>query len=156
MRESSTFPHYSLLLWARLLLALLLISGAGAQAADRHDAERAGRAAAPALEKLGFVFRADSWVKELKSDVGKAVRMQLFRGLEYRFILSVPPSTDTTVTGVVLDFDGRVRSQQVGAQGPGKTVVIGIKPSRTGVYAVAVRQASGSAAVPCCILTGYK
>lgn len=154
MRESSIFHQTRLLVFSRLLL---LLSGVmPLLAADKHDAERAARQSAPALEKLGFVFRADSWVRELRPDVGKAVRMQLFRGLEYRFILAVPPRSDSSVSGVVLDFEGRVASQQVGAQGPGKVVVIGIKPKRTGVYAVAVRQASGTAAVPCCILTGYK
>jgi hypothetical protein len=158
MRESSIFPCASRLLRRKLALFLAaapLCLGT-LLAADKHDAERAARRALPPLEKLGFVFRADAWTKDINPDVGKAVRMQLFKGLDYRFVVAVPPTEDAVIEAAVLDFEGKVASQQVGSQGEAKTVIISIKPRKTGVYVVVVRQGAGHTKVPCCILTGYK
>jgi hypothetical protein len=136
------------------LAAFWLVSRVSA--ADRHDAERAARAAAQPLEKLGFSFRADVWSKELKPDVGKAVRVQLFKGNEYRFIIAVPPASGAVVGAAVLDFAGKVASSQVGAEGESRTVVLAIEPKQTGVYLVAMHLGAGGAAVPVCLIAGYK
>jgi hypothetical protein len=139
-----------------LVLLVLCFTSSHLLAADKHDAERAARVAAGPLEKLGFVFRADSWTRDLRPDVGKAVRVQLFKGLEYRFVVALPPGAGSVVGGAVLDFEGKVASTQVGGEGEAASVVLAIKPKRSGVYVIAVHQGAAGKAVPCCILTGYK
>ncbi len=137
---------------AGLLIALQAV------ARDATDAERAAWSMARPLEKEGFAFRAESWQKELQADMGKAVRVQLFKGHEYRFCIAVAPDSGARITATVLDFDGKPLGDIRPVEN-GWGLVLEFKPKRTGVYAVAIRQNStgGSGrAVLCAMLTGYR
>ncbi len=126
-------------------------------AGDKSEAEDAAHALAKQYEKEGFEFRADSWVKDLRPDMGKALRIQLFKGNDYRFCIAVPANSGVHLAATVLDFDGKpIAKADATAQGWG--VVLSIKPKKTGTYAVAIRQIEGGKPheVPCAVITGWK
>lgn len=126
-------------------------------AGDEADAERGALALAAPLEEEGYMFRADSYVNDLEAEVGKAVRVQLFKGNEYKFAVAVPPDSGVFIDGTVLDFKGKPGGTvQVLEDGWG--LILTYKPSKTGVYAVAVRQTEDGRRkkTPVAIITGYK
>jgi len=89
--------------------------------------------------------------------LGKAVRMQLFKGNEYCIGVAVPKQSGVHVTGAVLDFQGR----PVGEIQPvldGWGFLLFFKPKKTGVYVVTIRVADKGkqAGTACAIVTGYK
>lgn len=138
-------------------VSLLLVTSASFASREKSEAEAAAWSMARPLETEEFSFRAEAWEKELKPEMGKAVRVQLFKGNDYRFSIAVPVDSGVHITATVLDGDGKPLGQlQAVEQGWG--VVLSFKPKRTGVYAVAIRQTDKgkSKAVPCAMLTGYK
>jgi hypothetical protein len=139
--------------------ALLLLTSTWGQAADQGSAERAARAAAAPWEAQGYAFRAESWVRDLAPDVGKAIRVQLFKGLDYRFAVAVPAQSGASVAAAVLDSRGKEASRVTGKEAEAPALVLSIKPKKTGVYMIVVRQAASQAparTVSCCVLTGFK
>jgi hypothetical protein len=124
---------------------------------EQSDAESAAWSMARPLEKEGFFFRAESWEKELQPDMGKAVRVQLFKGNDYRFCIAVPVNSGVQITAAVLDGEGKpLGTLQSVEQGWG--LVLSFKPKKTGVFAIAIRQTDKGRmkAVPCAMLTGYQ
>lgn len=63
------------------LLALLFVAHTS-HAGPREDAEAAALALAGDQENAGYMFRAEAWTGELSKDIGKAVKVQLFKGNE--------------------------------------------------------------------------
>jgi hypothetical protein len=142
-----------------LLLALFALFALPwqARAGEKSEAEQAALTLAKAHEKEGFEFRADIWEKDLKADMGKALRIQLFKGNDYRFCIAVPPNSAVHITATVLDFDGKPSGTlQPVAQGWGLT--LSFKPKKTGAYAIAIRQTGEGRPheVPCAVITGWK
>jgi hypothetical protein len=131
-----------------------------AQGSDRQqnkEAETAALSLTAPLEKDGFAFRADSWTRVLTPQMGRAVRVQLFKGNNYRFCIAVPESSGVRITATVLDFDGKPRGDiRTVEQGWG--LVLSFKPKKTGLYAIAIRQTTDGKAVtvPCSLITGYR
>ena len=127
------------------------------QAQEKSEAEDAAHSLAKPYEKEGFEFRADSWIKPLKPEMGKALRIQLFKGNEYRFCIAVAPDSGVQIAATVLDFDGKpIGKAAATAQGWG--VILSVKPMKTGTYAVAIRQLAGGKPheVACAVITGWK
>lgn len=148
---------------ARLLPFLLFIAAAvtwlpcPAHAGDAKKAEAAALALSATLERDGYAFRAESWTRDLAPQMGRAVRVQLFKGNDYRFCVAVPMDSGVKITAAVLDFEGKPRGDIQPVE-KGWGLVLSFKPKKTGVYAVAIRQADGSKAVttPCSVITGYR
>lgn len=146
--------------FCRLLCLWMLAFGsvAGVHADEREDADAAAQALARDQEKLGgYAFRAESWIGDLGKDVGKAVKMQLFKGNEYCIGVAVPRKSGIHVTGAVLDFQG----QPVGEIQPvldGWGFLLFFKPKKTGVYVVTIRvdEKGKKQDTACAIITGYK
>jgi hypothetical protein len=141
------------------VLCLLLALGCGsfALADDVTELERAIVKLTEKPEKEGFDFRADIWARDLAPEVGKAVRVQFFKGNEYRVCVAVPPSSKVKLAAHVLDADGKPMENKIEATEGGWGVILHVKPKRTGVYAVVMRQAESSGkAVPCAMISGYK
>ena len=140
------------------LLAVLLAGLASPLlASEEEDAEKAVLKLTEVQEKDGFDFRADIWARELKPDVGKAVRVQMFKGNEYRVCIAVPPQSGVKIAAHVLDTDGKPIETKSDPAGEGWGATLYVKPKRTGVYAVVMRQAeSKGKVVPCAMITGYK
>ena len=138
-------------------LALLISIPFQASARDKDEAEAAARLLTKRLEKEKFEFRAEAWVKDLPPKIGKAVRMQLFKGNDYRFCIAVPRDSGVHVTAAVLDFDGNP-SGEIEPVLEGWGCILSFKPQKTGVYVVALRQEEAGKArvVPCAVITGYK
>lgn len=124
---------------------------------EPSEAESAAWSMARPLEKEGYAFRAESWEKELKPEMGKAVRVQLFKGNDYRFCIAVPMNSGVQITAAVLDVDGKPQGQLQSVEA-GWGLVLSFKPKKTGVYAVAIRQVEKGAmkSVPCVMLTGFQ
>ncbi len=135
-------------------MAVLLSS---APAGDAEDAETAAQSMVRALEKDGFVFRAEAWVKELRPEMGKAIKVQLFKGNDYRFCVAVPPKSGVQITAAVLDFDGKPGGQLRVVEG-GWGLVLEYQPKKTGVHVVAIRQTEAGRRKPtvCAMITGYQ
>jgi hypothetical protein len=143
-------------LFCLVMLSLGLATTAMADA--REEADAAAQALARDQEKLGgYTFRSEAWVGDLSKDIGKAVKMQLFKGHEYCIGVSVPRKSGIRVTGAVLDFQG----DPVGEIQPvldGWGFLLFFKPKKTGVYVVTIRLEEGGKMkdTACAIITGYK
>jgi hypothetical protein len=151
---SPVFPFHS---WMRCLAAVFAISAPSLHASSAEEAETAAKALAKDQEKAGYVFRAEVWTGALAKDVGKAVRMQLFKGNDYCIGVSVPRKSGIRITGAVLDFQGK----PVGEIQPvldGWGFLLFFKPQKTGLYVVTVRLAEEGKKqdTACAIITGYK
>lgn len=108
-------------------------------------------------EKDGFDFRADIWVRELKPELGKAVRVQFYKGNDYRVCVAVPKDSGVQLAAHVLDAEGKPIESKVETTEDGWGLVLYAKPKRTGLYVVAIRQAGGKAKpTTCAMITGYK
>lgn len=136
---------------------LLLAASASFAGREQSEAEAAAWSMARPLEKEGFAFRADSWERELKPEIGKAVRVQLFKGNDYRFCVAVPMDSGVQITAAVLDVDGKPQGQ-IQTVEAGWGLVLSFKPKRTGLYAVAIRQTDKgkTKVVNCAMLTGFQ
>jgi hypothetical protein len=126
-------------------------------AGPQEEAEAAAQALARDQESAGYMFRAEVWAGELQKGMGKAVRMQLFKGNEYCIGVAVPKTSGVRVTGAVLDLNAK----PVGEIQPvldGWGFLLFFKPKKTGVYVVTIREEeSGKQAdSACAIITGYK
>jgi len=144
-----------------MLGAMMLLVAIGtslpAYSRDRAEAEESARKLAAMFEKERFEFRAEAWVKDLGPEIGKALRVQLFKGNDYVFCVAVPPDSGVHVTGAILDLDGKPTGEiQPVLDGWG--CILSFKPSKTGVYVVAVHQTpeGKKKEVPCAVITGYR
>lgn len=153
------FSPASLFRPALALLASLLVLSAAPRlsAAAVDDAEAAAKAMARDQEQAGYIFRAEAWTGELGKGIGKAVKMQLFKGNEYCIGVAVPRKSGIHISGSVLDFKG----EPVGEIQPvldGWGFLLFFKPSKTGVYVVTVHQTEAGKRkdTACAIITGYK
>ena len=161
MRATAIFCESTLTICRRLLAALVLMAvglgGSQAWSRDKAEAEESARKLAAMFEKERFEFRAEAWVKDLGPDVGKALRVQLFKGNDYRFCVAVPPDSGVHVTAAVLDFEGKPTGE-IEPVLDGWGCVLSFKPGKTGVYVIAVRQETTGKKreVPCAVITGYR
>lgn len=138
-----------------LILCLGLVSHALAD--DEKDATDAVLSLTTKHEKAGFNFQADIWVRELKPELGKAVRVQFFKGNEYRVCVAVPKNSGVKVAAHVLDGEGNPIEGKVETAEGGWGLILQAKPKHTGVYVVAIRQSGGKQKdTPCAMITGYK
>ena len=133
------------------------VVGVAQGANTAEDAETAAKALAKDQEKGGYVFRAEAWTSDLPKELGKAVRMQLFKGNDYCIGVAVPRKSGVRITGAVLDFQGK----PVGEIQPvldGWGFLLFFKPQRTGMYVVTVRQLETGKRddTACALVIGYK
>jgi len=157
--HSPSWPHSSLRRGFMAMILGLCLTGplSSSMAGDAEDAEKAVIKLAEKQEADGFDFRADIWARDLKPDVGKAVRVQFFKGNEYRVCVAVPPRSGVTLVAHVLDADGKPIETNIEPADGGWGTTLSVKPKRTGVYAVVMRQAEGAKKeIPCAMITGYK
>lgn len=145
--------------WLTAVVLLLgwLLSPAALQAANESEAERAVLALSKPFEEAGFNFRADIWTRELDADVGKAVRIQMFKGNEYRVCVAVSPASGVQLTAHVLDSEQvAVEDTTEVVNGGAWGIILHVKPKRTGIYLFVVREAGKGKKTPCAMITGYK
>lgn len=152
----STAIRYAHVIW--LLTFFLLAAGAlSARAGAEDDAQKAALLLALPLEEQGFDFRADVWIKELTPELGKAARVQMFKGNDYRVCVSVPKLSGVQITAHVLDADGKTVETKSMPTKDGTGAVLYVKPPRTGVYLFVVRISGGKTQKTlCAMITGYK
>jgi len=142
---------------AAFVLLMLLNSPASLRADDQEDAEKAAHALAYDQEKEEYNIRAETWVRMLEPKLGKATRMQLFKGNEYCFCVAVPRKSGVHITGAVLDLEGKP-SGEILPVIDGWGFVLFYKPKKTGMYMIAIHQTDKGKRkeVPCAMVTGYK
>lgn len=152
----STFLHTPSRLIRRTFFVLMMTMASAVAGDDDKATETAARLM-PQQEKEGYEFRAQAWLNDLEPKLGRAVRLQLFKGNEYAFCIAVPQDSGVHVTAAVLDFDGRPSGEILPVQA-GWGVVLFYKPKKTGMYVVTIRQtdAGKSKTVPCAMITGWK
>src|SRR4051794_1093569 len=123
-----SIPYLRILLLAGLFIAWT------ARADDVDEVEAAVVKLASAQEKDGFDFRADIWERQLTPDLGKAVRVQFFKGNEYRVCVAVSPQSGVQIAAHVLDVEGPPVESKVKTAEGGWGVTLFVKPKRTGVF----------------------
>lgn len=139
-----------------LLLAALL-SPSSLRADEVDDVEAAVVKIASAQEAQGFDFRADIWERELTPELGKAVRVQFFKGNDYRVCVAVSPKTGVKIAAHVLDTEGKPVESKIETTDGAWGATLHVKPQRTGVYVVVIRHAGGTPKPAlCAMITGYK
>ncbi|MCB1278170.1 hypothetical protein [Prosthecobacter sp.] len=136
---------------------MLLTPSVWLQADDREDAEKAAGALAYDQEAEGYNIRAEMTTRTLEAKVGKATRMQLYKGNEYCFCIAVPKKSGVHITGAVLDLEGKPAGEILPVL-DGWGFVLFYKPKKTGMYMIAVHQTDEGKRkdVPCAMATGYK
>jgi hypothetical protein len=144
--------------WPRLLVALLGLMAITAPASEKEEALTACQRLADSLRTEHIEMRAEAWTKALGPKVGKAVRVQLFKGNDYRFCVAVPPESGVHVSGAVLDAEGK----PVGEIKPllsGWGFILYLKPAKTGTFMVTMHQLTTGKQgeeVPCVMMQGYR
>lgn len=138
-----------------LFMCLLLGAPMPTTAAEASPALASAEKLVPQQEKEGYEFRSESWENPLESKMGRAVRMQLFKGNEYAFCIAAPRDSGAKITAAVLDFEGKPGGDLLPVK-EGWGLVLYYKPAKTGTYAIAIRQVDGAAAVPCAMIIGWK
>ena|ERR1022692_604588 len=140
---------------AACFVFFLSIAMAVVAAPDEEAAERAVVSLVAPLEKAGFDFRADVWERELKPDLGKAVRLQLFKGNDYRVCVAVSSQSGVKIEAHVLDVSGKPVEEKTESKGWGTTLFL--KPKHTGVYVVTIRETDGrQQPATVAMIMGYK
>jgi len=140
-----------------LCTGFVLLAATVAPAREKDEAEAAARALAQTVERQNFEVRAEAWVKDLQPDIGRAVRVQLFKGNEYRFCVAVPLDSQVHISAAVLDMTGAMTGELLPVE-DGWGCIVSYKPEKTGIYAVAVRQVPGGKLrkVACAVITAYR
>lgn len=124
---------------------------------DEKKAEDAVLLLAANHEPDGFDFRADIWVRELSPEVGKAVKIQLFKGNDYRVCIAVPKRSGVKIAAHVLDGNGKPIETVTEVTDDAWGLILHVKPARTGVYVVAIRNAGGDDKnTSVAMISGYK
>lgn len=159
--SSRLSPKANTCLSLRRFLGVLLVSAmlpfAPARADEASQVEEALVELAKAQEALGFDFRADIWERELSPEMGKAVRIQLFKGNEYRVAVAVSPKSGVQISSQVLDAEGKPIESKVEKTPGGWGLTLHVTPKRTGVYMVTVRHAGGTQKKALvAMISGYK
>jgi hypothetical protein len=140
-----------------LCVSVCLPPALNAGPAEEKEAEAAAFALAADQESAGFMFRAEAWSSDLPQGLGKAVRMQLFKGNEYCIGVAVPRKSGVRITGAVLDLEAKpVGEIQPVLEGWG--FLLFFKPKKTGVYMITIHvdEKGKQADTSCAMITGYK
>lgn len=139
------------------LLAAAVTPWASVSADEVEDVETAIVNLAGKYEKDGFDFRADIWERELTPELGKAVRVQFFKGNDYRVCVAVSPKSGVQIAAHVLDAEGKPVESKIETEEGSWGATLHVKPKRTGVFVVVVRHAGGKEKPAiCAMITGYK
>ena len=128
---------------------------AAAMGSRDRDPGPAGRVAlvVAALEKEGFMTRADTWQRPVEPELGKALRVQLFKGHTYVIIALPVEGEEGSIAANVIDGTGRpVEQRNVAWRG---TTRLEFTPDATGLYLVLVRNTSEDE-VTGAVVVGYK
>lgn len=142
---------------AAVLAVSLLLTSSWLRADDQDDAEKAAHALAYDQENEGYNIRAEGWVRMLEPKLGKATRMQLYKGNEYCFCVAVPKKSGVHITGAVLDLEGKPAGEILPVI-DGWGFVLFYKPKKTGMYMIAIHETDKGKRkeVPVVMVTGYK
>lgn len=142
---------------AAVLAVSLLLTSSWLRADDQDEAEKAAHALAYDQENEGYNIRAEGWVRMLEPKLGKATRMQLYKGNEYCFCVAVPKKSGVHITGAVLDLEGKPAGEILPVI-DGWGFVLFYKPKKTGMYMIAIHETDKGKRkeVPVVMVTGYK
>jgi hypothetical protein len=142
---------------AAVLAVSLFLTSARLMADEQDEAEKAAHALAYDQENEGYNIRAEGWAHMLKPKLGKATRMQLYRGNEYCFCVAVPKKSGVHITGAVLDLEGKPAGEIMPVV-DGWGFVLFYKPKKTGMHMIAIHETDKGRRreVPVVMVTGYK
>lgn len=148
-------------LWGALCALILLAASAAAEPVteDLVRAEDTAVTEANKAEKDGFSIRQELWTGELTPTKGKAIKLQLFKGLEYRFWLAAgTKDADTKLSIKIVDQSGKIvgPDKQSDFEGKkGKGTEFAFTPKKTGLCLILIKL-EGKKPRQCVMVTGYK
>ena len=122
---------------------------------DHSPAVAAARAQAATFEKDGFIFREDHWESTITEEKGKGVRIQLFKGHEYRICVAAAPGTKAKIKSHVVGADMKPIENENVTSEDGSSVNLRVSPDKTGVHVILVSQ-KGAPEVQCALVIGYR
>jgi hypothetical protein len=154
---SLMIPFLRLMIHPLYFCLFVMLGTAVVLADDKELAAATAMRLVPQQEQDGFEFRSEAWVKNLEAKTGRAVRIQLFKGNEYRFCIAVAPESGVQVTAAVLDAQGSPGGEILPVKA-GWGLILSYKPKKTGMHVIAIRQTDAGKAkeVPCAMMTGWK
>lgn len=136
-----------------LLCALLLFSILPGQTTVNDALSFAYEGAEPYVRQ-GFTFREDAWGGDLGVGERKAVRVQLFKGNDYWFIIGTD-KPKARVSVYVYDFEGRLVSRDHWHRG--RFFGAFVSPIRTGAYwAIVTVERSTAERTAWALVYGYR
>ena len=145
------------LIW--MLVSLGLVAMAAGADAPKSSPEGQARLEA-AKAKKGLKVRGDCWRGEISGEKGRAVRLQLFKGLTYELYLAAGAGEKGKGTKMHIGVMNRESELVAKAVGKGHVAKLVFSPEATGTYMVLLRAelTSGDAkrAVPCALVMGYR
>ena len=136
-------------------MPFVLATDAVAMGSRNRDPGPAGRVAMTVaeLEKEEFMVRADTWERPVDPEIGKALRVQLFKGHSYVIVALPVVGDEGSVAANVIDATGRPVEQR-NREWRGATR-LEFTPDATGLYMVLVRNTSDEP-VTAAVVIGYK
>ena len=141
------------------LSVLVFSTNAGFAEAKSGSPEDEARKEAAPFEKKGMRLRQDFWSGELTQEKGKAIRLQFFKGHEYRLFLAAgaeEKETGTKMHVMVIDGLGNVLAE---SKTKGHVATLTVKPPGTGSYMILMRtEAKGlkDRKIPAVLFYGYQ
>ena len=137
-----------------LLLVFTVVSPAVFGQEDVPPAVAAAREQAAKFEEDGYIFREDHWESLVSPEKGKGIRIQLFKGHEYR--ICVASVSGAKIVSHVLGAEGKPIEDENETISGGSAVNIRVSPKKTGVHMILVRQEEGEEEVECAMVIGYR
>ncbi len=137
------------------LTGILIFAAAASSAAPKKPGgEDPLERASERFVKAGYQFREDFWKSTLERKTGRGVRMQLFKGHEYVFILAASDKKARFRLRVA-DRDGKVA--ELGIDDTTGIPAYRFVPERTGMHIILILlEKSGKRNVECAMLCGYR
>lgn len=162
-----TLQKFAWLTLIALTLSLLPQATGEEKSANPFPADSAEHAAleaaSPYLGDETFMLRQDYWKGDLTTELGKALRLQFFKGNHYRFFFAVNPSQLPKNAQLHLHIYDKASHQVAAISSPDNSHVVELQftPKSTGLYLVMMsievpENSSALTGIPSVLFYGYK
>ncbi|MCF6311354.1 MAG: hypothetical protein L3J39_02790 [Verrucomicrobiales bacterium] len=120
-------------------------------------------AASPYLGDDAFLLRQDYWQGNLTTELGKALRLQFFKGNHYRFFFAVKPSRLPKNAQLHLQIYDKASRQvaAISSQDSSHVIELSFTPKSTDLYLIMMsievpKNSSARTGIPSVLFYGYK
>lgn len=145
------------MIWMLVSLGMVALAAGG----DVPVASPEGQARLEAGKaNKGLKVRGDCWRGEISGEKGRAVRLQLFKGLTYELYLAAGSGEKGKGTKMHLGVMDRESVLVAKGEGKGHVAKLVFSPAATGSYMVLLRaeltRGEAKRVVPCALVMGYR